>query len=393
MPIQPYPGVAMRLQKLVSSGNYGTRELATIAAGEPVVVSRLFLCANGAAFASSGEAKSLAEAITRLGGQEVVRIAIAACLGVQNARPGPLASVRARIWQEAITGALIAAQIGHARRVSADEAFLCGLLHDIGRVVAVSCLEVVLARHGDRRLLSEDEWLAEIEPLKTEMGVLVATHWKLPDVVKAAISDHRAAPEAGPHGVMATIIRTSDEVVRLLMSEAHVTDSALLAIPTMNRAEATLLLGVIPSIGPLVAGLTDKPPSSGVSGTFAIPSQVVKPAQPAPEAAPPEESDIPVTLFKGRQPLPGRCNQMFNRSFSVAVAQPVEENYLVKVVFAQPGEVAFEVHARVLSCTPGPRGFQVQAALFALAGPGKERWNALLKSVTAAPPSRRPNPQ
>jgi putative nucleotidyltransferase with HDIG domain len=373
VPIQPYPGVALRLQKLVASQSYGTQDLVKIAGAEPVVVSQLLFAANSSAFAGGGRAASLADAVARLGGDEVVRIAIAACLGAEAGRRGPLASVRRRIWQESITSALLSAQIAQARGLNKDVGFVCGLLHDIGRVVAAGALEAVLEKQKDGRSLPEAEWLVIVDRLHVEMGAAVAGQWTLPAEVRASIAEHHRPPSANPHEPMVAAVRASDQMVGLLMSQPQITEAQLTALGTLSRSEITMLIGALPKVGPLVASLSEIPPAGPEAR-----SQV----QAAPrQAKPAADINFPLSVLRNQKQVPGRCSRVSWSALGATLKEALLESFLCKLRLEPPGIAPFEVHARVLRCAPVTGGYEIEGQLFALSGPAKDAWEKLVKNL------------
>jgi putative nucleotidyltransferase with HDIG domain len=377
IPISPYPGVAMRLQKLVSSQSYGTQDLVKIAGSEPVVVSQLLRTANSAAFVGTGKATSLSGAVSRLGGAEVVRIAIAACVGADAGKRGPLAAVRRRIWQEAITSALLATQLAHARNLNKDTAFVCGLLHDIGRVVAAGAIELVLEKRRDNRALPEATWLAMIDRLHVELGAAVAAHWGLPPDVQAAVALHHQTPGGSEHEPMLQAVRATDKIVPLMMTHPQITEAHLVDTRVLTSGEVTLLLDAIPKIGPLVAGLAEVP-STGPE----VKSQVER-AKPVTVTAVLDAS-FPLTVVRAENSIAGQCRRVTWTTLGATLKQPLMENFLCKLRLEPPGVPAFEVHARVLTCAPITGGYDVEAQLFALGGATKESWGRLVRSQGGA---------
>jgi putative nucleotidyltransferase with HDIG domain len=379
IPISPYPGVAMRLQKLVSTQSFGTQDLVKIAGAEPVVVSQLLRSANASAFAGTGRTTSLAGAVARLGGAEVVRIAIAACLGADAGRRGPLAALRRTMWQEAITGALLCTQIAHARGLDKDTSFVCGLLHDIGRVAAAGALEQVLERKRDDRPLPEAVWLGIIDRLHVEVGLSVAAHWALPPEVQSAIANHHQPPGADPHEPLIEVVRAADHVVKLMMSHAQLTDAQLAAGRLLSPPEIALVLDAIPKIGPLVAGLADLP-TTGAEAR----SQVERPVTPP---APALEIRFPLTVVRSEKSVTGTCTGVAWSSLAANLKQALVESYLCKLRLEPQGVPAFEVHARVLSCAPVTGGYNVEVQLFALGGAAKDTWQKLVRSLGQPAPA------
>jgi HD-like signal output (HDOD) protein len=383
--VPPYPAVAMRLQQLVAGSAYGTHDVAKVAVTDPVVTGYLLRAANSAAVRGSAQITNVSDAVARLGASEVVRIALAVSLGASAAKRGPLAAVRRRIWQEALASALLSFHLATMRNVPAQEAFVCGLLHDVGRVVSVTCVEALLARAGDTRTLPEHDWLAIADRVHVDVGMIVATKWGLPDVLQATIAAHHDLQAAGKHRPMVEVIAASDAVVAVLLAEPLVTAEMLMAAAGLNANEASRLVGMINSIASFVAGMEEI--SAAVPGAEVL-SQVLATAaapSPVPAAECNPEAGFPVKVVRGSGEFEGFCVRVTSSGLEVVLPEKLPEKYLVRFALYPPGGGGpFDVHAFVESCQPGAKGFDVQARLFALAGPVKDRWNALLATVARA---------
>jgi HD-like signal output (HDOD) protein len=381
--VPPYPAVAMRLQQMVAGGAYGTNDVAKVAVTDPVVTGYLLRAANSAAVRGTAQVTNVSDAVARLGASEVVRIALAVSLGADAAKRGPLAAVRRRIWQEALAAALLSFHLANMRSVPPQEAFVCGLLHDVGRVVAVVCVETLLTRAGDTRTLPEHDWLAIADRVHIDLGTIVATKWGLPEVLKAAIAAHHHPEQAGAHKAMVDIVRAADAVVGVLLTQPLVTAEMLMSAAGLNPNEAARLTSQIHAIATFVAGMEEI--STAMPGAEVL-SQVLATDPPlAPAAERPREGGFPVKVVRGSGEFEGHCVRVTGSGLEVVVPEKLPEKYLVRFALFPPGGGApFDVHAFVETCQPGAGGFDVQARLFALAGPIKDRWNALLASMARA---------
>ncbi|HEY0709538.1 MAG TPA: HDOD domain-containing protein [Polyangia bacterium] len=371
--IPPYPGVAMKLQKLVQSGNYGMSDLAKTAMSDAVVTGSLLRAANSPAYRGSSPVTSVADAVTRMGASDVVRIAISASLGAEASKKGGLAPLRRRVWKESLISAVVSFQIATARKLNPQEGFVCGLLHDIGRVVGVGALEALLLQRKDGRTLSEAEWMAFIDKFHVELGVLTGKKWGLSEVLLAVISGHHKV-EPGPHRAMVEVIVAADEVVSLMLREATVTQEMLRAIPGLSPAEATALFNAIPGIGPFVASMDEGTPPAGA----ATPSQVTAPPPPLTGVA---KTDFPVTLIRASGPIDGRCYRAMRNGLSFILKERLPAGYLLRLQLRPPNTPAFEVHASVEGCANDPDGFEISAKLFALSGTSRDRWAEVVASL------------
>src|SRR5882724_6862078 len=97
--VPPYPAVAMKLGELVRRDAYGLPDLVKILASDAALAADLLRCANSSVYARGEPVTTLSQAVTRLGAQEVSRLALASALAAQNQAPGPLQTMKRQTWQ------------------------------------------------------------------------------------------------------------------------------------------------------------------------------------------------------------------------------------------------------------------------------------------------------
>jgi putative nucleotidyltransferase with HDIG domain len=97
-----------------------------------------------------------------------------------------------KVWEHSVVVALLARDIAAlVGNIEPDTCYLAGLLHDIGKpVLGAMLLEI------DRKLgratpgwIDLPAWTQIIEGYHRKVGVAVATEWKLPETITAAIRD------------------------------------------------------------------------------------------------------------------------------------------------------------------------------------------------------------
>jgi putative nucleotidyltransferase with HDIG domain len=378
--IPPYPGVAMRLQQLVSGGNYGMNDLAKVAMTDPVVTGHLLRAANSAALRGASKINSVGEAVTRMGAADVVRIAIAASLGAQAGKRGALASMRRRIWQESLASAVVCFHLASVRRLNPQEGFVCGLLHDIGKVVATSSIETLLAQHKDERRLTEAEWMTFIDRFHVDIGLVTARKWTLSEMLQTVIAAHHDPERSGTFRPMVDLVRASDEVVSLMMREAIVTEMQLVAQPSLTEGEARTLLNALPGIGAFVSSMDESPVAAAPA-----PAQESQVLAPAPVAASNEAAvDFPGGILRANGLVEVRFRRLGKGTVAFTCRERQPHKYLVKLQLRPPDIGAFEVHASVEGCTPHAEGFMIECRLFALSGGARDKWAVLIEPFEAS---------
>ena len=188
-----YPGVALQLQRVINSGNYGISDLAKLVESDQGLATAVLRAANSAFYASTKPITMLAQAIARVGANSLNNIALAGTLGVHGSMEGPLVVLRKDSWRRSLISALLCQQLAPSRKLAAGEAFLAGLLHDFGETIAYACFEVLLESHPESRPQNAATWLWEAQRYHLELGMALAAEWKLPEFVLACVMRHHDA--------------------------------------------------------------------------------------------------------------------------------------------------------------------------------------------------------
>lgn len=372
--VPPYPAVAMRLSKLVSGGRYGIPDLVKIVGEDQVLAATLLRCANSAAYRGVDPVNTLLAAITRIGAAEVCRMAVSIGMGAPAYEPGVLAELRRKTWREAVLGALCCRHLALRRGVDAEEAFVCGLLHDFGRMVTIACFEEILTRTQDLRVLPEDEWLASVDRFHVELGMVTAARWNLTPLVCAVIASHHRLELAGQFRTMVEIVAAADAIVDLLHKSPRLSVIELGALP-LRPGEADFLMMVVPQLPAFIAALDDAAPSTtGEHPT--VRSQVQKVDSALPGRRP---ASFPVGMIRAGASVPFQATYIAASGLGMIGATKVKENNVVRLRLEAPAG-PLEVWANVVLCVPEGSHHRVEAKLFAPDRPTQEAWDRLYAS-------------
>jgi putative nucleotidyltransferase with HDIG domain len=198
-----YADVVIELYRLIHSGNVVVGDLARIATSDPAIASRLVRSANSDFYSPAEPIRSVKAAIDHVGMDCAVRIMLAAAV-----RPLYAAPRLQRIWKHAIEAAQVAEQIAsRSGKVDPSEAFLAGLLHDVGKL-AIALLPPDVNSSLDRLILKGCESsVAEAVVCgfdHAEAGAAVLTAWQFDEELVTAIRDHHAPNRSG--SVIAAIL-------------------------------------------------------------------------------------------------------------------------------------------------------------------------------------------
>lgn len=180
------PRVATEVIALTRDEDTDVARLAQLLHQDPALAGHILRIANSPAYLSRSPIVSLQQAVTRLGLRLLSEIALVASVqcGVFHV-PGHEADLR-RIWRHALASGAFGREIARALRSNVESAFLCGLLHTIGKPLV---LQTTLDLAGKLGVSARKEDVgALIEEFHVAAGGLLASRWGLPRAVCDAIA-------------------------------------------------------------------------------------------------------------------------------------------------------------------------------------------------------------
>ena len=223
------PQILLRLLHLVDDDRSTMSELAALVGHDAGLSTRVLTAANSPALRRGRELNSLENCLVALG-TRLVR-SIATCLSIQSLfdRSGDsdtpdLSAFWGHSLMVAELSRNLAASISYPRP---EEAYLAGLLHDIGELILLSAIGEPYAE-----LLADSEDEFSLQSLETErfgvhhgeVGTWLADKWTLDSLFADGILFHHAAPE---QIVTATALPQVIWVAHALASSEHISDEFL----------------------------------------------------------------------------------------------------------------------------------------------------------------------
>ena len=196
------PQVILRFFNAAGGDLASADALAELVLQDPALSARILTVANSAAFRRGAEMRSIKQSLMMLG-TSLVRT-IASCSLVQSAFrrvPGSEARELAGFWHHSLLVAElsrgIATELG-ARPEEGEEAYLAGLLHDVGQLLLLGGLGdaygAILGRAEGEDGLSELEH-AVLDTDHGAVGAWLVDQWELPSLMADAILFHHLAAD------------------------------------------------------------------------------------------------------------------------------------------------------------------------------------------------------
>ena len=224
--------VALEIQKAI----HAEAELSVIEAmilKDQALATEILRVANSAFFAGLQKQQTVQQALVRLGIKRVFSmIMLAAQRQAFTARQPFLNEVMQKLWQHTAASAgtcrWIAIKCGY--RELAENAFLAGLLHDLGSLVVLKVLDEISAA-GEVAELTGPVILEVIESLHTQYGYKVMQSWELPQQYAEIARDHHLGSSDSAN-VLLQIVRLVDGACRKVgIGMSHDPELVLEAMP------------------------------------------------------------------------------------------------------------------------------------------------------------------
>lgn len=212
------PQALIKLLALCQSDDVGMAELTELIATEPTLSSRLLTVAHSAAYAHGDSRLSLLQAANTLGTDMIKVLAMSEAVIQTFGTFGPAGSFDLRrFWKHSLSAAVVAKSL--AQRLDypyADDAYLVGLLHDVGRLALLASAPHVyqaqfMARDDDALCANEQHTLGMSHP---EAGAWLLTHWHLPPPMAQAVLHHHAeASRVAPLPPLARLLHLTHQLL------------------------------------------------------------------------------------------------------------------------------------------------------------------------------------
>lgn len=226
--------VAVRLLELTTDSEADMKEVIGLVSSDPALAARVLAICNCHESGRANPVKTVDRAVVLLG-FEAVRNAVLAVqvFDVLDSMETPLGESsqdkpvfdREAFWLHSLAVAVVAEKIagvaGSARDIGKGEAFMAGLLHDLGQLV----LHVLLPESFDRVCSITETHSASLDRACRQLigidthttGKRLAEHWRLPpslvDVIWLNGQRFEALPDV-PHRTLIAVVTLADAVVR-----------------------------------------------------------------------------------------------------------------------------------------------------------------------------------
>lgn len=255
--LKTLPHVAIRLSKLISDENSNIREFENLIKMDPTLVLRLLRTANSSYYGLRQKISSISRAVILIGRENLRNMIVTVALKdiFESGSSEDVFSKR-QLWLHCAAVAICSQMI--SERIfskKGDDAFLCGILHDIGMIVenqVAHDLFIQACKTYEPKSKPITDYEREI--IGTDhcaVGYLLIRDWQLPVEVQEGIKQHHRKLEDVSPSSITGIIQIAEYFVSKLSYTALPKADAILSPPLVahisdNIEEYKVLINDLP---------------------------------------------------------------------------------------------------------------------------------------------------
>lgn len=197
--IHSFSSVIMKINTMITADTVSIRDIALEIEKEPSLSANVLRLANSSYYGFSGKVSTISMAMTILGLNTVRNLIMAVYLSRMFLKTGEGLFDPASLWLHSLGCAVSARTLLRKRSPEIQEmAFVCGLLHDIGKVVlaqvAPQSMEALLLKQKEKGEPFVDIELQDLGYTHSRIGAILADTWHFPERYTNIILHHHHAP-------------------------------------------------------------------------------------------------------------------------------------------------------------------------------------------------------
>lgn len=182
------PALAGRVIEVASDPDVSLVQLANLIGKDQVLASRLLQLANSAYCAPMQEIATIPDAVVRVGADGVRNMVFTVCFSSRMYDPSIYGDHGSQLIEHGIGTAYLARMVAELVDEDEDEAFLYGLLHDIGKLLILKLAYDYKRRSGTT--VPAEEVATALEQHHASFGGITLKRWGLPLTLEEPIRCH-----------------------------------------------------------------------------------------------------------------------------------------------------------------------------------------------------------
>lgn len=236
------PSIVVKVNELLNSPAASAADIAELISQDPSLTLRLLKIVNSPFYNFPSKIETVSMAITVLGTSQLRDLLIATTLVSRfKASPDKIFDIES-FWCHSITTGLAARSIAVNQKIpNAERLFICGLLHDIGKMLMALLLPAQTAELKMAFLQNSKQNETQIFGFShDELGECLLNAWHFPETISAPIRHHHDLQFADKHKTDTAILHIGNVIANNIQAPISADDDTLLdplALKTLNMGE------------------------------------------------------------------------------------------------------------------------------------------------------------
>jgi putative nucleotidyltransferase with HDIG domain len=207
-----FHAVAVKLQQLLARRDFPMDEVIDQICGDQALSGQILKVANSSFYAGLSKVATIKDAVVRLGAREIAGLAMMASQGEYYKAENVIIHTHMRgLWTHALSCAVgakwLAVKAGYGNL--AAEAFMGGLLHDIGKLALLKVLDDIDRTRETRALISQTLIAEVLDRMHEAVGLRLLHSWALPEsYCNIAVNHHR--PDFDGNDILLVMVRLAN---------------------------------------------------------------------------------------------------------------------------------------------------------------------------------------
>jgi putative nucleotidyltransferase with HDIG domain len=213
-----FHSVAVRLQQVLSKADFSIDDVNKLIIADPGLASQVLRVSNSSFYSGLNKVTTIRDAIVRLGATSVANIAMMATQqDMYRSTEANLNEIMNSLWQHALCCAIGAKWLAAKTNLGtlAEEAFLAGLLHDIGKLYLLKVMEEIIKEKKSSGIISPALLSEVLDSMHVEHGYRLMCCWNMPEEYSNVVRDHHIA-KWDEGGLLLALVRLVDQTCNKL---------------------------------------------------------------------------------------------------------------------------------------------------------------------------------
>jgi len=204
------PANASDIMVLALDPDVSVGQLVHVTSRDQVLAARMLRLANSAYCAPLEEITTISDAVVRLGTASVRNVVLAACMASRLQQGGVYGPQGRGLSEHGIGAAFLSQAVAKHAGANSEEAFLYGLVHDLGKLLVLQLSKDYAAAGGG--WVRPEELAVVMEKRHAEFGGRLLNEWRLPHVIQDPVVYHHQPEMCHDHPAEAVIVYVANRL-------------------------------------------------------------------------------------------------------------------------------------------------------------------------------------